>query len=83
MEGVIFKRLADPYRPGMRGWLKYKPRETTEAVVGAITGPMAAPRTLLLGRYDTGGQLQFVGRTTTLARNAGHSVAPLLPAVPS
>ncbi|MGW1363063.1 ATP-dependent DNA ligase [Streptomyces chartreusis] len=79
MEGVIFKRLADPYRPGMRGWLKYKPRETTEAVVGAITGPLAAPRTLLLGRYDTGGQLQYVGRTTTLARDAGLLVAPLLP----
>ncbi|WP_260474585.1 DUF4238 domain-containing protein [Streptomyces sp. WAC 05379] len=39
MEGVIYKRLSDPYRPAMRGWLKYKPWETTEAIVGAVTGP--------------------------------------------
>ncbi|MBT1094213.1 ATP-dependent DNA ligase [Streptomyces sp. Tu102] len=80
MEGVIYKRLSDPYRPAMRGWLKYKPRETTEAIVGAVTGPLAAPRTLLLGRYDTAGQLQHVGRTTTLAKAASQSMAALLSA---
>ncbi|MFF1520447.1 hypothetical protein [Streptomyces sp. NPDC058305] len=78
MEGVIYKRLTEPYRPGARGWLKYKPRETTEAIVGAITGPLAAPRTLLLARHDTGGDLQYVGRTTTLAASASGSIAPLL-----
>ncbi|MDH6521949.1 ATP-dependent DNA ligase [Streptomyces sp. SAI-135] len=24
MEGVLFKRLTDSYRPSARGWLKYK-----------------------------------------------------------
>ncbi|WP_328432702.1 MULTISPECIES: ATP-dependent DNA ligase [unclassified Streptomyces] len=53
MEGVVFKRLNDAYRPSARDWQKYKFRETSEAIVGAITGSLVAPRTLLLGRYDT------------------------------
>ncbi|MFD9195456.1 ATP-dependent DNA ligase [Streptomyces phaeochromogenes] len=78
MEGVVFKRLDDAYRPSVRGWQKYKVRETSEAIVGAITGSLAVPRTLLLGRYDTEGRFQYVGRTTTLAQAAGVAVAGLL-----
>ncbi|MFF3934240.1 hypothetical protein [Streptomyces hirsutus] len=59
-------------------WTKYKPRETTEAVVGAVTGTAAAPRTLLLGRYDDTGRLCYIGRTTSLSHAAGKSVAALL-----
>ncbi|MGW4599234.1 ATP-dependent DNA ligase [Streptomyces sp. NPDC004457] len=80
MEGVVFKRLDDVYRPSVRGWRKYKVRETSEAIVGAVTGSPTAPRTLLLGRYDDEGRLQYVGRTTTLARQAGAAVAGLLAA---
>ncbi|MEU9446163.1 ATP-dependent DNA ligase [Streptomyces sp. NPDC048304] len=78
MEGVVFKRLDDAYRPLARGWQKYKVRETSEAIVGAIAGPLAAPRTLLVGRYDTEGRLQYVGRTTPLAQVAGAAAAGLL-----
>jgi ATP-dependent DNA ligase len=80
MEGVVFKRLTDPYQPSVRGWEKHKVRETSEAIVGAVTGSPAAPRTLLLGRYDTEGRFQYVGRTTTLAQAAGAAVAGLLAA---
>ncbi len=80
MEGLVFKRLDDAYRPSVRSWQKYKVRETSEPIVGAITGPLAAPRTLLLGRYDTDGRPQYVGRTTTLAQVAGAAVAGLLAA---
>ncbi|MFD9042529.1 ATP dependent DNA ligase [Streptomyces bottropensis] len=41
---------------------------------------LAAPRTLLLGTYDTEGRFQYVGRTTTLVRAAGAAVAGLLAA---
>lgn len=58
IEGVIFKRLNGAYHPSARGWQKYKVRETSEAIVGAITGSPAVPRTLLLGRYDDKGRLQ-------------------------
>ncbi|WP_286259140.1 hypothetical protein [Streptomyces graminofaciens] len=72
---MVFKRLDDAYRPSVRGWQKYKVRETSEAIVGAITGSLTVPRTLLLGRYDTEGRFQYVGRTTTLAQAAGAAVA--------
>ncbi|MFE2838825.1 hypothetical protein ACFXI6_49080 [Streptomyces mirabilis] len=77
---MVFKRLAHAYRPSVRGWQKYKVRETGEAIVGTVTGSPAAPRTLLLGRYDDQGRLQYVGRTTTLAQAAGSVVGGLLAA---
>ncbi|MEV7815524.1 hypothetical protein AB0P05_33150 [Streptomyces flaveolus] len=49
LEGLCFKLLDEPSRP-TRSWLKYKVPVTTEAVVGAATGSLAAPRTVLLGR---------------------------------
>ncbi|MFD8268518.1 ATP-dependent DNA ligase [Streptomyces althioticus] len=79
IEGVVFKRLRGTYEPGVRGgWKKYKVRHTEDAIVGACTGPAAAPRTLLLGRYDTAGRLRYIGRTTTLPQTAGRALAPLL-----
>ncbi|MEV5177323.1 hypothetical protein AB0L10_41195 [Streptomyces flaveolus] len=53
-------------------------RETTEAIVGAVTGSFALPSSLLLGRYDDHGRLQYTGRTTTLAQAASSAVAELL-----
>lgn len=47
-------------------------------IVGAVTGSLIAPHTLLLGRYDDGGRFQYVGRITALARAAGAAVASLL-----
>ncbi|MEV6742601.1 hypothetical protein AB0N14_39390 [Streptomyces sp. NPDC051104] len=58
LEGLLFKRLDSPYQPSMRGWRKYKVRETQDAIVGAVTGPLTAPRTLQLGRLDADGRLQ-------------------------
>lgn len=53
-------------------------RETAEAIVGAVTGTLAAPTSLLLGRFDDSGRLQYVGRTSTLAQTASSTVAGLL-----
>lgn len=39
---------------------------------------MAAPRSLLLGRYDDDGRLRYTGRTTNLARTASSTFAGLL-----
>ncbi|MEW2268063.1 ATP-dependent DNA ligase [Streptomyces sp. NPDC047853] len=84
LEGLCFKRLTQPYLAGARGWGKYKVRATEDAIVGAFTGPAAAPRTLLLGRYDAEGRLRFTGRTATLPQSAGRAVAALLaPAGPA
>ncbi|WP_239770497.1 hypothetical protein [Streptomyces sp. CL12-4] len=78
LEGLCFKRLAEPYRPGARTWTKYKVRATADAIVGAVTGPVAAPRTLLLGRHDSTGMLRYTGRTAPLARAATDALAGLL-----
>ncbi|MFF4845562.1 ATP-dependent DNA ligase [Streptomyces collinus] len=78
LEGVVYKRLEGRYEPSARGWRKYKVRETQDAVVGACTGSPTEPRTLLLGRYDTDGRLQYIGRSTTLPQTAGRAVAHLL-----
>ncbi|MFI9630999.1 ATP-dependent DNA ligase [Streptomyces sp. NPDC052042] len=67
LEGLVIKRLDERYLPGRRTWHKYRIRHTTEAIVAAVSGPLSAPRTLLLARYDTAGQLHFVGRTTVLS----------------
>ncbi|MFI1794318.1 ATP-dependent DNA ligase [Streptomyces olivaceoviridis] len=77
LEGLCFKRLDEPYRP-VRSWLKYEVRVTTGAIVGAVTGSVAASRTVLLGRYDAAGRLRYVGRSTTLSRAAGRALADQL-----
>ncbi|MEU3490640.1 hypothetical protein [Streptomyces massasporeus] len=78
VEGLCLKRLEESYRGGVRSWRKYKVRVTTEAVIGAVTGSLAAPRTLLPGRYDRAGRLRYVGRSTTLSGAAGRAVADQL-----
>jgi hypothetical protein len=50
-------------------------RETTEAIVGTVNGPVAWPSGLLLGQYDDQQRLQYIGRTTTLARATGNAIA--------
>ncbi|PAN00486.1 hypothetical protein CJI59_16835 [Streptomyces sp. Alain-F2R5] len=62
---MLISRLL-PYRAGARAWGKYKVRVTTEAIVGAVTGTPAAPRALLLGRYDDTGRLRYTGRAVPL-----------------
>ncbi|MEU9272313.1 hypothetical protein AB0E04_43975 [Streptomyces sp. NPDC048251] len=77
------QEAGQPYEAAVRGWRKYKVRETEEAVIGAVTGSMALPRTLLQGRYDTVGRLQYTGRSTTLPQAAGRALTDLLaPAAP-
>ena len=63
IEGVVAKRLAQPYRPGVRGWQKL-PRQADRRG-GRRRGhrTLDAPRVLLLGRHDTDGHLHLVGRT--------------------
>ncbi|MFD7409232.1 ATP-dependent DNA ligase [Streptomyces sp. NPDC059866] len=78
MEGLLFKRLDSPYLPSLRGWLKYKVLQTQDAIVGAVTGPVSTPRSLLLGRLDANGRLQYTGRTTTLPKTAGAALAGVL-----
>ncbi|MEU5241662.1 ATP-dependent DNA ligase [Streptomyces lydicus] len=75
LEGVVVKRLREPYRPGVRAWRKVRIRNTSEAVIGAVTGSLHQPTSVLLGRFDQAGRLRYVGRSTTLPRRLGQTVA--------
>ncbi|MFF8842060.1 DUF2188 domain-containing protein [Streptomyces sp. NPDC015127] len=66
VEGLVAKGLGQAYEPGRRGWQKYRSRHTAEAVVGAVTGTLKRPESVLLGRYDAGGELRLVARSTPL-----------------
>ncbi|MDQ0605275.1 ATP-dependent DNA ligase [Streptomyces canus] len=78
IEGLVFRPLTGQYVPGGRGWTKYKARQTTEALVGAVTGSLEVPTTALLGRYDASGRLRYAGRTTTLGAAVRHTLADQL-----
>ncbi|WP_374771739.1 hypothetical protein OG756_41305 [Streptomyces sp. NBC_01310] len=68
------------YLPGSRAWYKIRRRDTTEAIIGAITGTLARPQLLVLGRYDHHGRLSAVGRTVPLRPDVAHQVAEHLTA---
>lgn len=68
IEGVVAKRLSQPYRPRST-WRKVRGYASTEAVVGGVLGPVSAPVALVLGRPDRQGQLRVVGRTTPIPRH--------------
>ncbi|MFJ6722377.1 ATP-dependent DNA ligase [Streptomyces sp. NPDC091259] len=75
LEGIVVKAMDQPYRPGYRGWYKLRRRDTTEAIIGAITGTLTRPQLLLLGRHDAHDRLRSIGRTVPLRPEAAHLVA--------
>ena len=69
LDGVIAKRLADPYAPGRRQMLKIKHERTADCVVAGFrwhkNGPGTLIGSLLLGLFDTEGTLHHVGITAS------------------
>ena len=82
IEGLVVKGADSRYEPNSRrSWIKVKPRESTEVVVGAVVGPMTAPTAFVAGLYDQAGTLRMVGRSTTLSRAQSRALAAVLTAV--
>jgi ATP-dependent DNA ligase len=68
LDGVVAKRLDDPYRSGERAMLKVKNIRTADCVVGGFrygTGSTQVA-SLLLGLYNDQGLLDHVGFTSAL-----------------
>ncbi|WP_240930071.1 ATP-dependent DNA ligase [Streptomyces coryli] len=82
LEGVVIKDERAAYRPGARGWRKYRVRHSAEAIIGAVTGRLTRPSSLLLGRYDEGGRLRYTGRTTPLSTAAAEQLTAALAPAP-
>lgn len=68
LDGVIAKRLDEPYRAGERAMLKVKRWRTVDCVVGGFRylerGSLVGA--LLLGLYDDAGSLHHVGFTSAI-----------------
>ncbi|MCB0906767.1 MAG: ATP-dependent DNA ligase [Nocardioidaceae bacterium] len=80
IEGLVVKGAASAYTPGKRSWVKVKSRESTEVIVGAVTGTLTRPQTLVAGRFRDG-VLRIVGRSTPLSTTqAGELATALTPA---
>lgn len=65
LDGVMAKRLDEPYRPGERAMIKVKRLRTADCVVGGFR-PAASGKgigSLLLGLYGRDGRLDHVGFT--------------------
>ncbi|MFI8836344.1 ATP-dependent DNA ligase [Streptomyces afghaniensis] len=83
VEGLVIKGRQQRYLPGVRVWYKIRRRDTTEGIIGAITGTLRRPQTLLLGRYDQDRSLRLVARSTQLhPEPARHLAAQLTAAAP-
>jgi ATP-dependent DNA ligase len=69
LDGVVAKRLDDPYQPGVRAMIKIKHLRTVDCVVGGFRWNKGEEGTsvgsLLLGLYDAAGVLHHVGHTSS------------------
>jgi len=69
LDGVIAKRLDEPYKPGVRSLVKIKHLRTVDCVVGGYRWNRGeegrAVGSLLLGLYDNGGVFNLVGHTSS------------------
>jgi bifunctional non-homologous end joining protein LigD len=87
-EGVMAKRIDFGYQPGVRtdAWRKLKVEFREEFVVGGFTKPRNTRKhigALLLGAFDTTGQLVYVGHmgggfTRTSVAEMRHKLDPLV-----
>jgi ATP-dependent DNA ligase len=66
IEGVVAKRTIEQYRAGARSWVKVKHRQTSDMIVGAVTGTLQQPEAVITGRYTNDGRLVITGRTSVL-----------------
>ena len=76
-DGIVAKALGRPYAEGRREMVKLKHRRTVDTVVGGYRLHKDGRRvgSLLLGLYDSQGELHFIGHTSSFS---GAQAAALL-----
>jgi ATP-dependent DNA ligase len=69
LDGVIAKRVDQPYLAGKREWIKIKHQRTADCVVGGLREAADGKGigSLLLGLYDSAGVLHYVGHTSSFS----------------
>lgn len=78
VEGLVAKGAGQRYLPGQRGWVKFRIRNTREAVVGAVIGRVDEPERLILGLRDAAGTLRVAGATHPLSLRESAELAAVL-----
>jgi len=80
LDGVVAKRLDEPYQGGERAMLKVKQLRTADCVVGGFRreGQGTGVGSLLLGLYDDEGKLNHVGFTSGIAADERVALATRL-----
>ena len=65
LDGIVAKRLDQPYQPGRRAMQKYKLWQTVDCVVGGVylSSDGQSVDSVLLGLYGDDGKLHYVGRS--------------------
>jgi ATP-dependent DNA ligase len=84
LDGVIAKRLDEPYRAGSReAVLKVKPYKTADAVVVGLRWKSKPDKiaTLLLGLYREDGALDYVGSAAVAASRHDHIAERVVPLI--
>ncbi len=68
-DGIVAKRVGDPYEAGERRMVKIKQRHTVDVVVGGYRLHKDGDKigALLLGMYDGAGELHFVGHCSSFS----------------
>ena len=77
IEGLVVKGADCVYTPGRRTWIKVKSRETTEVIIGVVTGSIERPETVVAGLVRDG-ELHIVGKTTPLSSTQAAELAEVL-----
>jgi ATP-dependent DNA ligase len=82
LDGIIAKKTDEPYHPGDReAMIKIKRLRTADCIVGGFRYSGDSIGSLLLGLYDAGGILHFVGHTSAFnqaqRKTLRHMLEPL------
>lgn len=82
LDGVVAKRLDQPYLPGERAMLKIKHQRTSDCVVAGFRWNKDQQGTsvgsLLLGLYDSAGVLHHVGHTSSFKQDQKRALVGFL-----
>jgi len=78
LDGIVAKRLDEPYQAGERAMIKVKQQRTADCVVGGYRLSGGKVGSLLLGLYDADGLMNYVGFTSSFSAADRAALLPKL-----
>lgn len=78
VDGLIAKDPASPYQPGVRGWIKFRRSNSADCVVGGMRLSGGELASVLVGLYEPGGALRYVGAVSAFSQQDRRALLPIL-----